>query len=123
MGIEVEVEYSPLSARLIEDISTGLSNGVALAGERLLALSAARVPLNDGILQGSGSVSTPLSSRGSDPVAEVVYDTPYAARLHEHPEYNFQGGREGKYVENPALEHRDELGEIVAKAVSQMGGA
>jgi hypothetical protein len=31
--------------------------------------------------------------------AFVSYDTPYAVRLHEHPEYNFQGKGEGKWLE------------------------
>jgi len=39
----------------------------------------------------------------------VSYDTPYAARLHEHPEYNFQNGRQGKYLEEPAMQNRAEL--------------
>lgn len=31
----------------------------------------------------------------------IIYRTPYAERLHEHPEYNFQNGRKGKYLEDP----------------------
>lgn len=31
----------------------------------------------------------------------LSYNTPYAVRMHEHPEYNFQNGRKGKYLEDP----------------------
>lgn len=91
-----------------------LAHGETLAAERLLALSAEVVPLDQGTLLGSGSV-TPATD--PEEGAAVTYDTPYAARLHEHPEYNFQGGRQGKYLEGPALEHRKELGDIIRKEV------
>lgn len=117
MGVRVNVS---MSGRGFEGMGSELIDrlrvGVALAGERLLALSAEQVPHDLGTLQGSGAVSTPLGSRDGDPEAHVTYDTPYAARLHEHPEYNFQGGRKGKYLEDPAVENRAELGAIIAKA-------
>lgn len=99
---------------ITQQILANARMGAAHAGERLLALSAAEVPLDQGTLMGSGSVSTPLGG-GDDVEVQVVYDTPYAARLHEHPEYNFQNGRSGKYLENPAMENRDELLAIIAK--------
>ncbi|WP_341935340.1 hypothetical protein MRBLWO14_000987 [Microbacterium sp. LWO14-1.2] len=97
------------------ELDRRIMDGEDLAAERLLALSAEEVPLDLSTLLGSGTVEPATSPEEG---AGVVYDTPYAARLHEHPEYNFQGGRKGKYVEDPALEHRDELGEIIAKKVS-----
>lgn len=33
------------------------------------------------------------------------YHTPYASRLHEHPEYHFQNGRKAKYLEQPIEEN------------------
>lgn len=111
MGVEMTNNFGTISAQ----INGALRQGVALSGERLLALSAERVPLDQGTLMGSGSVSTPLGA--DDIVAQVSYDTPYAARLHEHPEYNFQGGRQGKYLEEPALQHKDELLDIIGKQV------
>lgn len=114
MGVSAQVSLTlnfPSSA----DLDARLMQGEDLAAERLLALTAERAPLDLGTLIGSGTVEPAQSPEGG---AGVVYDTPYAARLHEHPEYNFQGGREGKYVENPALENRDELGAIIAKQVN-----
>lgn len=67
-------------------------------GDELLRISTAEVPHDQGILQASGTVQP----EGNDVV--VGYHTPYAARLHEHPEYRFQKGRKGKYLEDP-LKH------------------
>ena len=97
------------------DLDRRLMDGENLAAERLLALSSEQVPFDIGTLSGSGTVKPATTPEGG---AAVVYDTPYAARLHEHPEYNFQGGRKGKYLEDPAMENRDELAAIIAKKVS-----
>lgn len=45
-----------------------------------------------------------LSERTEKPeqfVRSFSYNTPYAARLHEHPEYKFQKGKKGKFLEDP----------------------
>ncbi|GAB2519454.1 HK97 gp10 family phage protein [Paramicrobacterium agarici] len=115
MGIRAQVTFTNNLGKITDDVEGRLHNGLAAAGERLLALSSEQVPFDTGTLSGSGSVSTPLGA--AEPTVEVIYDMPYAARLHEHPEYNFQGGRKGKYVEDPALAHKDEMGEIIAKEV------
>lgn len=108
VNIEINFPTGPELDRRIMD-------GENLAAERLLALSAAEVPFDLGTLSESGTVDPATSPEEG---AAVVYDTPYAARHHEHPEYNFQNGRKGKYVEDPALEHKNELGEIIAKKVA-----
>ena len=53
------------------------------------------VPHDEGTLERSGDTKVNKSNLK----AATGYDTPYAIRLHEHPEYNFQNGREGKWVE------------------------
>ena len=114
MGVTANVSLNLNFDGITEQVLAGVVQGENLAAERLLALSAAEVPFDLGTLAGSGTVE-----QASDPEegAAVVYDTPYAARHHEHPEYRFQNGRKGKYVEDPAMENRDELGEIIAKQV------
>lgn len=73
--------------------------------EEILRLSQFEVPHDDGTLQNSGAAE-------ELPNGDVVvgYHTQYAARLHEHPEYNFQKGRKGKYLEDPILNNADVLG-------------
>ena len=72
--------------------------GLNEMGDELLRLSVKEVPHDEGILSASG-----VSQKdGKD--WSVSFHTPYAARLHEHPEYRFQKGRKGKYLEDP-LKH------------------
>lgn len=85
------------------------------------------VPLDEGTLRGSGSVfvegvntytsqeyalggapdpATMHSKEHGEDIIECVvgFNTPYAAHLHEHPEYNFQEeSAGGKYLEAPWL--------------------
>lgn len=56
--------------------------------------AAAPVPLELGRLRDSGRVEV------ADGEAVVSYDTDYAAILHEHPEFNFQNGRQGKWLQS-----------------------
>ncbi|CAN7519381.1 hypothetical protein LJR042_003554 [Microbacterium maritypicum] len=114
MGVTASVNIT-INFPTDADLDRRIMDGENAAAERLLALSAAEVPFDLGTLAESGTVDPATSPEEG---AAVVYDTPYAARHHEHPEYNFQNGRKGKYVEDPAMEHRDELGEIIAKKVS-----
>ena len=64
-------------------------------GEEVLRLSQFEVPHDTGLLQNSGNV------QDTDVDVIVGYNKVYAARLHEHPEYRFQKGRKGKYLEDP----------------------
>lgn len=73
-------------------------------GYELMRLSQKEVPHDEGTLQNSGTVE-PLKG---DVV--VGYHTKYAARLHEHPEYRFQKGRKGKYLEDPIRNNESTLG-------------
>jgi hypothetical protein len=68
------------------------------------------VPFMDGDLRDSGRVTQGQSRVGPTGLFDrnehfVTYDTDYAVRLHEHPEYNFQGQGEGKWLER-ALQRR-----------------
>ena len=114
MSVRVEVEVNSRFKDIAAQVGADLTKGVNLAAERLLALSSEVVPFDIGTLSASGQVE---AAQTPDEGSAVTYDTPYAARLHEHPEYNFQGGRQGKYVEDPALQHKAELGAIIAAEV------
>jgi len=91
---EFDVKVSELSRAIKIKSRTALAD-VAL---EILRLSTFEVPHDKGMLQSSGSVQTELS----DPDTVIVgYNKVYASRLHEHPEYNFQKGRKGKFLEDP----------------------
>lgn len=68
------------------------------AGEAILADANKHVPFEDGDLMRSGKV-TGASQRGTA-TAVVSYNTQYARRLHENPQYKFKNGREGKWLEH-----------------------
>lgn len=71
--------------KTVEDVAT-----------EVLRLSQFEVPHDTGQLQNTGH------TEHFAPLDEIVgYNKVYAARLHEHPEYNFQKGRKGKYLEDP----------------------
>lgn len=61
----------------------------------VLRLSQREVPHDKGGLQNSGFVE----DRQDESI--VGYNKVYAAKLHEHPEYKFQKGRKGKFLEDP----------------------
>ncbi|GHU77052.1 hypothetical protein FACS1894188_10590 [Clostridia bacterium] len=73
----------------MDSISTVLSNHGLEAGGRvqqyittnLIRMIDGYVPLRAGVLKGSRNNAPPYD--------EIVYDTPYAARLYYNPQYNF----------------------------------
>ncbi len=86
-------------------------------GEEILRLSSFEVPHDKGILQGSGKVE-----RSGATGAIVGYGgnaAPYAARLHEHPEYNFQKGRKGKYLEDPIKHNLSVFKKYMAETINK----
>lgn len=80
----------------------------------ILRLSNFEVPHDTGLLQTSGMVED-----GSDE-SIVGYNKVYAARLHEHPEYRFQKGRKGKYLEDPIKNNMSAFIDYAKKAIADM---
>lgn len=73
-------------------------------GDEIIRLASFEVPLDEGTLQNSGAVDQIGKHHAAG------YHTPYAARLHEHPEYHFQRGRKGKYLTDPISRNQRALG-------------
>lgn len=90
---------------LEKTMQAGVKRGLLDAGLEGMRLSQFEVPHDEGTLQNSGTVEVM-------PNGDVVlgYHTPYAARLHEHPEYRFQKGRKGKYISDPLNRNASVLG-------------
>lgn len=114
MGVRADVSMNLLFGDVLESILAGTVQGMNQAGEFLLAKSQEQVPMDLATLAETGTVE---QSTDIDTPAKVVYDTPYAARLHEHPEYQFSKksnpGAKGKYLEDPAMENKAEIGNII----------
>lgn len=88
--------------------------GLVEAANYLLVESNKTVPFDTGLLESTGRTSGDINIM----TTAVSYDTPYAERVHEHPEYRFKNGRRGKWLENTIDEQKRELEKIVAKALS-----
>lgn len=80
-------------------------------GGEIMRLSSFEVPHDKGLLQNSGSVEPEEGG------VIIGYNKVYAARLHEHPEYRFQKGRKGKYLEDPIKNNLAALGLAFADAL------
>ncbi len=99
---------SGLMAVLVEK---GARDGTRAAAERVLSRANETVPYREGTLMSTGAVST-------DGVeAAVSYDTVYAARLHQHPEYNFQGSGRGRWLQLALEEDKADTLEAMADPV------
>lgn len=82
--------------RVSADVRRATVEGLSDAAEFILEEANRDVPHDEGTLMRSGTTSVDESKVE----AAVSYDTPYAVRLHEHPEYRFQKGRKGKWLED-----------------------
>lgn len=106
------------------------------AAHHILEEATRIVPHDTGTLQASGECSFNFAgnraqadkagnvpSPGRAPVvivgdilkAAVSYDTPYAARLHEHPEYTFGQGREGEWLKRTLQRRGKALRDFLAQ--------
>lgn len=95
MAVKVKLTMKTREVKAI--IRNATKQAISDSAEYILQESNKIVPLDEGTLQRSGEVD--MMSVGDSHEASVSYDTPYATRLHENPQYNFQGGRKGKYLE------------------------
>lgn len=79
----------------------------------LLRLSQKEVPHDTGALQNTGHVE----EKGDEVI--VGYNKVYAARLHENPQYRFQKGRKGKYLEDPLKNNESVFNEFLNKEMQE----
>lgn len=94
--------------------------GLTKAAEHLLQVSRTLVPLDETILELSG---TAHPAEPDDLIAAVTYDTPYAVRQHEEMEWRHAPGRQAKYLEEPFHGERDVMLAIIATQIRrEMGG-
>lgn len=123
MGIRVTVTNDVDLGKVRQSIFAGLTQGLNKAAEHVLAEAIDRVPVDQGDLRLSGAVTR--TGNINEP-ALVSFDTPYAARLHEHPEYNFSpktnANAQGKWLENAAVESKDEVGRLIRDEIKAIGG-
>lgn len=109
-------EWDKNIAKLLKEVRAGSIEAVHLVATELLRLSQLEVPFRLGLLKDSGVAEPdPEDSEGY----VVGYNKVYAARLHEHPEYNFRNGRKGKYLEDPIKMNYSLFKSIQVKAFTE----
>lgn len=109
--MELEWNGDEVTAELTEATLEGL----LLAAEHLLQVSRGEVPIEEGTLERSGTVTTDRVQRA----AAVSYDTPYAARQHEDLTAQHDEGRKAKYLEDPMHTERDTMLALIARATAR----
>jgi hypothetical protein len=113
MSIVVRNEINITAAT--EKIKAGNIQAVRKGAEFLLQKSKDHVPHDKGMLENSGS--TDYETEG--PSATTFYDTPYAVRLHEHPEFRFKGKGRGKWLQTAANENSAAILKVMARCIKE----
>ncbi|MFF2014004.1 hypothetical protein ACFVWY_33765 [Streptomyces sp. NPDC058195] len=93
-----------------EALHAAAARGLRLGAEHVLERSRARVPIEEGTLERSGTATVDEQHLS----AAVAYDTPYAVRQHEELDYRHDAGRTAKYLEQPMGEESAAVGRIIA---------
>ena len=118
LNIEFDITDLMRGLHVLESRLPAVKAQIALTmAKEAFRISGEQVPHDIGTLQASGKVEPE-----PDGAAIMGYHTVYAARLHEHPEYNFQKGRKAKFVEDPAKEVAGRAERIVTSVVQQQLG-
>lgn len=116
MPDDVQVTWNGPAVKIAA--AAGARRGVAMAAERVRAVSVSRTPMDVGDLRSSQLVSVD----DDQPVAAVSTDLPYAVPQHENLHYRHRHGR-AKFLESAALDSRDEVVRIVAEQTRRaLGG-
>lgn len=114
---DFKLKTAALQKKTVEASKKGLFD----IGLELLRLSQKEVPHDVGTLQNSGHIE-PGFLEGVDDEVIVGYNTVYAARLHENPQYHFKNGRKGKYLEDPLKTNLDVFGKFYKEAIAKVLG-
>lgn len=111
MSVRVKMEWN---GKVASDAArAGAVAGLFEAAEHVLEESNRTVPRNEGILQASGETSLDAVKLQ----ASVSYDKEYAVWLHEHPQFHFQAGRRGKWLELTIQERIQTVRDIIVKSI------
>lgn len=77
------------------------------------------IPLEEGIMQDSGSVEVDEQALE----AQVAYSTPYAVKQHEDPTLRHDPGREDHWLEKTVERNRGRYADFIAQRVrARLGG-
>jgi hypothetical protein len=117
--------------KIIRDFTDGQAGspvvkGVVIASQALLRDAQEIVPFDKGFLQKSGSTTQPKKV-GDEVSADVGFNMPYAAKLHEDLTLNIsqiKGSKSGKarqqkYLEGPMKENGEKYASMMTKTMAE----
>jgi hypothetical protein len=108
----LEITRTDWDAEPALDAARALSrDGLERGGERLLAAASARVPYRTGALASSAELAV------VDDGVAVGYAAAHARFVHAHPEWQFAGGRSGRWVEEALEAEADATGQLIADTI------
>ena len=109
-GLEVtRVDWDPAPA--IDAADRLGRTALERAGGRLLEAAGQRVPVRTGALASSAQLAV------DDDGVAVGYAAPHARVVHAHPEWQFAGGRSGRWLEEALAEEADATGALIADTI------
>ena len=94
-----------------------IARGLKRAGLYLQRLSQKVVPVDTGALK--NSAGTRMVGRGKYAAAAVFYTQSYAVYVHERTDLRHKAGKQAKFLEGPAKEHREDILRIIAGGTAQ----
>jgi hypothetical protein len=95
------------------------ARGLELGLEHVLAKANELVPLEEGTLERSGTVSVDAANLNGT----ISYDTPYAVRQHEELTWRHAPGRQAKFLEQPVNTEAPVVLDLIAAQIRRTGAA
>lgn len=105
------------AAELKRRMRAAAEAAVRAVGEDLLGEAQRRAPVEEGTLRGSGELE--VKHVGNMIVAEVSFNTVYAARQHEELSWSHPRGGQAKYLESVLLERGPRYATIIGAAMQR----
>jgi len=94
-----------------EDAADALTDAL----EFLLETANRTIPIEEHIMEGSGTVSVDRANL----IGSVSYDTPYTVVQHEHTEYRHDPGRRAKWLERTWVEQARRVHAFLAERMNR----
>ena len=104
-------------------VRAGSQRAAEIAAKAVLTEANKTVPYETGKLKSTGKVAPARVHNGTGGSATVSYNTPYAARLHENPQYNFKGKGRGKWLQLAIQEMAGRIAGLMAIQLRRELGA
>jgi hypothetical protein len=101
-------DFKTKTNELLKKVDETASKAVDAAGNKLLDLSQAVVPVITGNLKSTGKVKT------KELTTEVSYDADYATKVHENPNSSHP-----KYLENPLKENVNTFLKVISQTLKE----